>query len=133
MKIYFSVDNNSKIVPLPYVPAGGIEFNLGDSQNVQVGQYIMMGKPAPSEITISIDLPKHKASFHEPGTLKYPTNYIGFFLDCRKKKKPVRIVAVHNNGATFFNYLTVIESFSKSVPRQNGDIPITISFKRYRK
>ena len=58
--------------------------------------------------------------------------YVKFFRDNRKKRKPMRVVITSKDGKEDFNRLMSCETFSWSID-QVGNIKYSLSFEQYRK
>ena len=125
MRVYFSINKNKKIVNLPYVEEDVLEFDTVVRSTEEIGNRIVMGNKTKAEVSFEFDYPKN---FKKRGGLS-PNGFLKFIQDAIDKKKIIRVVAVRDNGWTYFNKGCVVESLKKKLPRANGDIPISISFK----
>ncbi len=136
MKVTVSIDNNKKIVQLPYVPADGLSIDYGSStaenyDSVKYGQIKALGAEPLATVSIEGTFPSYKASWHQ-GTYKEPMSYVKFFRDNRKNRKPMRVVITSKDGKEDFNRLMSCETFSWSID-QAGNIKYSLSFEQYRK
>ena len=135
MKITVSVDNNKKIITLPYVPAEGTEIGYGESSaqnfdSAKYGQVKALGAEPLATVTISGCFPAYKTPWHR-GTYKDPMEYVRFFRNNRRDKKPMRVVITRKNGREAFNRLMNCETFSWSMDPA-GNVNYSLSFEQYR-
>ena len=136
MKVTVSINNNSKIVQLPYAPSDGVSIDYGSSttenyDSVKYGQIKALGAEPLATVSIEGTFPAYKASWHK-GTYSDPMEYVKFFRDNRKKRKPMRVVITSKDGKEDFNRLMSCETFSWSID-QVGNIKYSLSFEQYRK
>lgn len=121
MRVTISIDNNKKIIRLPYVEAGKLSIDYGNSNNEVFdtlnGQIVVMGAEPLADVSISGSFPAYKAAYNR-GTYKDPYNYIRFFRDNRKK--PMRIVVTDNHGKELFNRLMAVDSFKWEADKVGG-------------
>lgn len=136
MNITVSIDNNSTIVNLPFVPADGLTIDYGSSTNENVdsgkyGQIKKLGREPLASVSVDSFFPAYKMGY-DNGSFDDPYKYIQFFRNNRKKRKPVRIVITDKTDREIFNRLMAIESFSWS-PDKIGGFKYSLSFEQYRK
>ena len=136
MKITVSIDNNSKIVQLPYVPADGLEIDYGESSaenydNAKYGQVKALGKEPLAKVSVEGIFPAYKTSWYQV-TFKEPLDYVRFFRNNRRDRKPMRVVITTKDGREAFNRLMNCETFNWSID-QAGNIKYSLSFEQYRK
>lgn len=136
MKITVGINNNKTIVTLPYVPADGLTIDYGSSSaencdSVKYGQIKMLGSEPLAQVSIDGTFPINKPSWHQ-GTYKDPFQYVRFFRNNRRDRKPMRIVITATGGKELFNRLMSCETFSWSIDRV-GNINYSLSFEQYRK
>ena len=136
MKMTVSIDNNKKIVQLPFVPADGLNIDYGSStaenhDSAKYGQTKTLGPEPLASITLDSFFPSIKTAWHQ-GTYKDPMEYVRFFRNNRRDRKPMRVVITRKNGKEVFNRLMSCETFSWSMDRA-GNINYSLSFEQYRK
>lgn len=136
MKITVGIDNNKTIITLPYVPADGLTIDYGSSSaenhdSVKYGQVKTLGAEPLAQVTIDGTFPAYKTAWNR-GTYEDPLQYVRFFRNNRRDRKPMRIVITKNGGGEAFNRLMSCETFSWSIDRA-GNINYSLSFEQYRK
>lgn len=135
MKVTISINNNKKIIVLPFVTTDMININYGQSLNenkesVKYGQIKTIGPEPLSSVSISSFFPKGRVSFGEPDAKINPMTYVCFFKDNRKK--PMRVVITRKNGKDVFNRLMALESFEITKINRAGDYYYNLEFEQYR-
>ncbi len=136
MKITVSIDDNKTIVRLPYVPTDGLTIDYGASSaenydNVKYGYVKTLGAEPLASVTIDGTFPAAKTAWHK-GTYGDPREYVRFFRNSRRDRKPMRVVITRQAGDEMFNRLMSCETFSWSMDKV-GNITYSLSFEQYRK
>lgn len=121
MRVTISIENNKKIIRLPYVEAGNLSIDYGSADNEVFdtlnGKIVVIGSDPLANVSITGSFPAYKAAYNR-GTYKDPYNYIRFFRDNRKK--PMRVVITDNKGKELYNRLMAVEEFKWEADKVGG-------------
>lgn len=137
MRVTISIDNNKKIIVLPFVEEDAIKIGYGQSSNenkaaVKYSNIKVLGAEPLATVSISSFFPAGRQSFAEPDSKINPMTYVCFFKDNRKQRKLMRVVITRKNGKDVFNRLMALESFEITKINRAGDYYYNLEFEQYR-
>lgn len=138
MKVTFSVNNNKKIVVLPFVSDDAYSIDYGSANNEELdsvagSSIIALGSDPLARVSLSGIFPARKESWMESDMLTDPQEYVTFFRLGKKNRTIFRLVITRNDGKGVFNRLVACTSLKIDPPKTNGDIPYSMDFTEYRK
>ena len=137
MRVIITIDNNSKIMVLPYVTSDMVKINYGqssaqNSDSVKYGQIKTLGPEPLAMVSITGIFPKGRLPFMERDAKTEPMDYVKFFRNNRRDRKPFRVIITRRDGREVFNRLMSCESFEISPAGRNGEIPYQLELEQYR-
>lgn len=127
MDIYFSINNNEKILRMPYIPPDitfGGPLNFEDFENTEGKTLTLIGKPGLRTLTIESFFPIRYYSFL--GEVSLAPECIDFFNKNRKEKFRIVITSSTINE----NMLCIITDFQYS-KKPNENVKYTLSIREY--
>ncbi len=137
MRVTISINNNKKIMVLPFVTTNMLKIGYGSSSNenkesVKYSAIKVLGAEPLATVSITSFFPKGRLSYAEADSKIDPMTYVRFFRDNRKKRKPMRVVITRKNGKEVFNRLMALETFEITEIDKAGNFHYDLEFEQYR-
>lgn len=134
MDIIFSANNNEEVMVFPVVPPDlGPEITQ-DNEDFEAltGTMKLIGNMGLMTLSIESFWPVRKQyPWLRPGSEADGWNYVQFFDKWRKKKVPLRVLLLTDDGQTRLNMACLVNTLAWQVDKV-GDIKYKLSVEEYR-
>ncbi|MER2039720.1 MAG: hypothetical protein ABS944_16355 [Solibacillus sp.] len=131
MDIFVSSEDRKEVLQLPIIPEElSVKFphNNQTFSTISEGDIKLIGMPGLKSIAFDSWFPMKEYSFAKSPLLG--TEAKEFFVKWKKKRRPIRIVIVNNNGYEFHNELYAIEEIGFGYDRV-GDMTYSLSLEQF--
>lgn len=132
MDIFVSSEDRKEVLQLPIIPPDfeGVKFphNNQTFSTISEGDVKLIGKEGLKSIALKSWFPMKEYSYAKSPLLG--TEAKEFFVKWKKKRRPIRVVIVNDNGYEFHNELYAIDDFVFGYDRA-GDMTYSLSLEQF--
>lgn len=132
MDIFVSDENRKEVLQLPIIPKDfdGVKFphNNQTFQTISDGDIKLIGMPGLKIISLNSWFPMKEYPFAKSPLMG--TEAKEFFVKWKRKRRPIRVIIVNNNGYEFHNELYAIDEFVFGYDRA-GDMTYSLSLEQF--
>lgn len=131
MDIFVSSEDRKEVLQLPIIPeelSVKVPHNNQTFSTISGGDIKLIGMSGLKAIAFDSWFPMKEYSFAKSPLLG--TEAKEFFVKWKRKRRPIRIVIVNNNGYEFHNELYAIDDFTFGYDRA-GDMTYSLSLEQF--
>lgn len=132
MDIFVSDENRKEVLQLPIIPDNfeGVKFPHNNQvfQTISDGDIKLIGMPGLKSIPLNSWFPMKEYPFAKSPLMG--TEAKEFFVKWKRKRRPIRVIIVNNNGYEFHNELYAIEEFTFGYDRA-GDMTYSLALEQF--